>query len=97
MSIGWNENENGKWYQNADGTYFAGGMQEIDGSTYYFDENGYIQTGWISVGFDDYYFNDDGTYDPNTHKPRIALTFDDGPGEYTDELLDCLEAKIERF
>ena len=27
MSIGWNENENGKWYQNADGTYFAGGMQ----------------------------------------------------------------------
>lgn len=92
MSIGWNENENGKWYQNADGTYFAGGMQEIDGSTYYFDENGYIQTGWISVGFDDYYFNDNGTYDPNTHKPRIALTFDDGPGEYTDELLDCLEA-----
>ena len=92
MSIGWNENENGKWYQNADGTYFAGGMQEIDGSTYYFDENGYIQTGWVSVGFDDYYFNDDGTYDPNTHKPRIALTFDDGPGEYTDELLDCLEA-----
>ena len=91
MSIGWNENENGKWYQNADGTYFAGGMQEIDGSTYYFDENGYIQTGWISVRFDDYYFNDDGTYDPNTHKPRIALTFDDGPGQYTDKLLDCLE------
>ena len=27
--------------------------------------------------------------DPN--KPMIALTFDDGPGEYTDELLDCLE------
>ena len=91
MSIGWNENANGKWYQNADGTYYAGGMQEIDGSKYYFDENGYIQTGWVSVGFDDYYFNDDGTYDPNTHKPRIALTFDDGPGEYTDELLDCLE------
>lgn len=91
MTIGWNENENGKWYQNADGTYYAGGMQEIDGSKYYFDENGYIQTGWVSVGFDDYYFNDDGTYDPNTHKPRIALTFDDGPGEYTDELLDCLE------
>ena len=91
LSIGWNENEKGKWYQNADGTYYANGMQEIDGSKYYFDENGYIQTGWVSVGFDDYYFNDDGTYDPNTHKPRIALTFDDGPGEYTDELLDCLE------
>ena len=91
LTAGWHDDENGKWYQNADGTYFAGGMQEIDGSTYYFDDNGYIKTGWGEVGFDDYYFNDDGTYDPSQHKTRIALTFDDGPGEYTDELLDCLE------
>ena len=91
LTAGWHDDENGKWYQNADGTYFAGGMQEIDGSTYYFDDNGYIKTGWVEVGFDDYYFNDDGTYDPSQHKTRIALTFDDGPGEYTDELLDCLE------
>ena len=91
LTTGWHDDENGKWYQNADGTYFAGGMQEIDGSTYYFDDNGYIKTGWVEVGFDDYYFNDDGTYDPSQHKTRIAFTFDDGPGEYTDELLDCLE------
>ena len=91
LTTGWHDDENGKWYQNADGTYFAGGMQEIDGSTYSFDDNGYIKTGWVEVGFDDYYFNDDGTYDPSQHKTRIALTFDDGPGEYTDELLDCLE------
>ena len=91
LKAGWHDDENGKWYQNADGTYFAGGMQEIDGSTYYFDDNGYIKTGWVEVGFDDYYFNDDGTYDPSQHKTRIAFTFDDGPGEYTDELLDCLE------
>lgn len=91
LTAGWHDDENGKWYQNADGTYFAGGMQEIDGSTYYFDDNGYIKTGWVEVGFDDYYFSDDGTYDPSQHKTRIAFTFDDGPGEYTDELLDCLE------
>lgn len=91
LTAGWHDDKNGKWYQNADGTYFAGGMQEIDGSTYYFDDNGYIKTGWVEVGFDDYYFNDDGTYDPSQHKTRIAFTFDDGPGEYTDELLDCLE------
>ena len=91
LTAGWHDDENGKWYQNADGTYFAGGMQEIDGSTYYFDDNGYIKTGWVEVGFDDYYFNDDGTYDPSQHKTRIAFTFDDGPGEYTDQLLDCLE------
>lgn len=91
LTAGWHEDENGKWYQNADGTYYAGGLQEIDGSTYYFSDTGYAQTGWVSVGFDDYYFNDDGTYDPSQHKTRIAFTFDDGPGEYTDELLDCLE------
>ena len=91
LTAGWHDDENGKWYQNADGTYFAGVMQEIDGSTYYFDDNGYIKTGWVEVGFDDYYFNDDGTYDPSQHKTRSAFTFDDGPGEYTDELLDCLE------
>ena len=91
LTAGWHEDESGKWYQNADGTYYAGGLQDIDGSTYYFSDNGYAQTGWVSVGFDDYYFNDDGTYDPSQHKTRIAFTFDDGPGEYTDELLDCLE------
>lgn len=91
LTVGWHDDENGRWYQNADGTYYAGGMQDIGGSTYYFNDNGYTQTGWVSVGFDDYYFKDDGTYDPTTHKPRIALTFDDGPGEYTDKLLDCLE------
>ena len=28
---------------------------------------------------------------PVEEPPRIALTFDDGPGQYTEELLDCLE------
>ena len=92
LTAGWHEDENGKWYQNTDGTYYAGGLQTIDNVTYSFDDNGYIQTGWVTKGFDDYYFNDDGSYDPTKHKPRLALTFDDGPGEYTDELLDCLEA-----
>ena len=80
------------WYQNADGTYFANGFQDIDGVTYSFDENGYIQTGWVTKGVKDYYFNDDGSYDPSQVRPMLALTFDDGPGQYTDELLDCLEA-----
>lgn len=91
MTAGWHEDENGRWYQNYDRTYYAGGLQEIDGKTYSFDDNGYIQTGWVSDGFNDLYFNDDGTYNAEKHKPRIALTFDDGPGQYTDQLLDCLE------
>ena len=91
MTAGWHEDANGKWYQNADGTYFSNGFQDIDGVTYSFDENGYIQTGWVSKGVKDYYFNEDGSYDPSQVRPMLALTFDDGPGEYTDELLDCLE------
>ena len=91
VTAGWHEDANGKWYQNADGTYYANGFQDIDGTTYSFDENGYMQTGWITRGVNDYYFNEDGSYDPSQKRPMLALTFDDGPGEYTDELLDCLE------
>ena len=91
MTAGWHEDTNGKWYQNADGTYFANGFQDIDGVTYSFDENGYIQTGWVTKGVKDYYFNDDGSYDPSQVRPMLALTFDDGPGQYTDELLDYLK------
>ena len=91
LTVGWHEDTNGKWYQNADGTYFANGFQDIDGVTYSFDENGYMQTGWVTKGVKDYFFKEDGSYDPTQVRPMLALTFDDGPGEYTDELLDCLE------
>lgn len=91
MTPGWHESEEGRWYQNADGTYYAGGFQEIDGVKYSFDENGYMQTGWVTKGVNDYYFNENGAYDSSQKKPMLALTFDDGPGQYTDALLDCLE------
>ena len=90
LTPGWHEDENGRWYQNADGTYYSSGFQEIDGVLYSFDENGYMQTGWVSKGVKDFYFNEDGSYNPDKVKPRIALTFDDGPGQYTDKLLDCV-------
>lgn len=92
LTPGWHENEEGRWYQNADGTYYAGGFQEISGVEYSFDSNGYIQTGWVTKGVNDYYFNEDGSYNPDMKRPMLALTFDDGPGQYTDALLDCLEA-----
>ena len=38
MTVGWQEDEGGRWYQNADGTFYANGMAEIDGNTYAFDE-----------------------------------------------------------
>ena len=53
VAPGWHEDENGKWYQNADGTYYAGGLQDISGTKYCFNDNGYVQTGWVSKGIKD--------------------------------------------
>ena len=91
LTAGWHEDDNGRWYQNADGTYYADGFAEIDGVKYAFNSNGYMQTGWVTKGVNDYYFNEDGSYNSEKKRPLIALTFDDGPGQYTDKLLDCLE------
>ena len=89
-SIGWHQDENGWWYQNRDGSYYQDGWQEVNGSTYYVNSNGYILTGWQTIDDKDCYFDEDGKYDETKQRPMIALTFDDGPGEYTEELLNCL-------
>lgn len=91
MTPGWHEDSTGKWYQNPDGTYYVNGFADIDGTTYSFDKKGYMQIGWVEKGVKDYYFNEDGSYDPSKKRPMIALTFDDGPGEYTETLLDTVE------
>lgn len=91
MTPGWHEDSTGKWYQNPDGTYYVNGFADIDGTTYSFDKKGYMQTGWVEKGVKDYYFNEEGSYDPSKKRPMIALTFDDGPGEYTETLLDTVE------
>lgn len=89
-SIGWHQDENGWWYQNRDGSYYQEGWQEVNGSTYYFNSNGYILTGWQTIDDKDCYFDEEGKYDETKQRPMIALTFDDGPGEYTEELINCL-------
>lgn len=89
-SIGWHQDENGWWYQNRDGSYYQDGWQEVNGSTYYFNSNGYFLTGWQTIDDKDCYFDEEGKYDETKQRPMIALTFDDGPGEYTEELINCL-------
>lgn len=89
---GWQQDESGWWYRDTDGSFYQNGWKEIEGSRYYFDENGYIITGWLELDGKDYFFDDSGRYDETKKRPMVALTFDDGPGEYTQELLDCLTA-----
>ena len=45
-SNNWRQNSTGWWYEYDDGSY-AIGWAKIDGSWYYFDQNGYMQTGWL--------------------------------------------------
>ena len=89
---GWQVDDTGWWYANDDGTYFTNGWQEIDGQEYYFNAEGYMQTGWAVVGNKGCYFSEEGIYEPDKESKMVALTFDDGPGDHTDELLDILKA-----
>lgn len=88
---GWQSDSKGIWYKNTDGTFCKKGWHVIDGDRYYFGENGYVKTGWHVIDGKDCYFNESGKYDSEKIRPMIALTFDDGPGQYTEELLQCLE------
>ena len=91
----WKKKDGGKCYLNPNGTMAVGWM-EFDDELYCFGEDGLMLTGNHQVGSSKCKFADDGKLvsreskiDPD--KPMMALTFDDGPGERTGELLDVLE------
>ena len=60
----WQQNRwvnNGKWsYRYGDGTYARNKFEVINGSTYYFDADGYMVTGWSIIESNWYYFNASG-------------------------------------
>ena len=92
----WADGDNARYYLGENGAALTG-WQDLDGSTYYFDANGKMATGDIYLGLTRCSFDENGKLisktesqiDPN--KPAIALTFDDGPGPRTMELLAQLE------
>lgn len=93
------KNKVGEWdgdkFKRWDGTYVKLDFVESKGEIYYFDKEGNKVTGTQQIGFAKCEFDENGklvskesSIDPN--KPMMALTFDDGPGERTEELLDVL-------
>lgn len=42
----WKQDDHGRWYEREDGSYPKGAWEEIDGSWYRFNDQGYMQTGW---------------------------------------------------
>ena len=53
----WKKNSNGWWYDRGDGSYPAGTFETIKGTTYYFNESGYMLTGWQKISGEWYYFS----------------------------------------
>ena len=46
----WLKSSNGRWwYKHGDGSYTRNNFEVIDGDTYYFDDHGYMVTGWKEV------------------------------------------------
>lgn len=93
-----------KWKDQDDDRYYLGkngaavtGWQKIKKETYYFTSDAKMATGDIHVGLVRCSFDEDGKLlskkkaevDPD--EPMVALTFDDGPGKRTGEILDALE------
>ena len=91
VKAGLYEDKKGTKYQESDGSFCKNDWREVDGAKYYFDKNGYMTTGWLELDGKEYFFDENGKYDSTKHRPMVALTFDDGPGRFTDKLLDCLE------
>lgn len=92
---GWKKEKDATYYLQEDGTILTGWLAYED-EKYYFDADGKMVTGKQQIGSKKCEFAKDGklesmedSLDPN--KPMVALTFDDGPGKRTEELLDVLE------
>jgi len=55
----WIQAKDGRWwYQHTDGQYMTNGWERINGKWYRFDEEGWMQTGWVQdkLNFDPYYW-----------------------------------------
>lgn len=90
---GWQCDENGWWYACDDLTCYINGWIEIQNKRYHINSRGYMDTGWTAIGGKGYFFEADGTCNENADNSKLlALTFDDGPCKYTNELLDTLKS-----
>ena len=95
MTVGWYKENGHTYYLDDDGKMHTGWYEEND-KKYYFASTGEMVVGELKVGISVYTFDENGVMvsekkeiDPT--KPMIALTFDDGPGEKTMDLLNALE------
>ena len=95
MQTGWMKDGKEKYYF-ADNGIMSVGWQTIEEAKYYFDKDGKMLTGEQKIGTKECVFAADGKLESmeggvDPEQPMIALTFDDGPGPRTEELLKVLK------
>ncbi len=89
---GWQSNTYGLWYSPDGQVCYYNGWQDIEGQTYHFDAEGYMDRGWKLIGGQSCYFDSHGVYVPGQDNSKLlAFTFDDGPSEGTDQILAMCE------
>lgn len=95
----WIKTKGKYYYVNAEGRKLKSCWVTLGDKKYYLRADGARVTGKLYLNGKGYYFDKNGVYNENVevkmevdpNKKMVALTFDDGPGAYTDRLLDCLE------
>jgi peptidoglycan/xylan/chitin deacetylase (PgdA/CDA1 family) len=72
----------------------TGWITYADGSQSYAGDDGILVTGYQNLEYSDCEFDDNGILTSKVQKfdKLVALTYDDGPSEYTPVILDALEA-----
>ena len=89
---GWHYTYKGMWYSMTPGLCYYNGWQEVDGSTYHFGAEGYRDVGWKRIGDQVCCFDNNGVYQPDASTEKmVAFTFDDGPSQGMDMLLELCE------
>ena len=56
----WIQSNGRWWYKHSDGSYTTNGWEQINGTQYYFDNEGWMKTGWIKESGNWYYLDDSG-------------------------------------
>lgn len=92
----WVQDDNNSYYLNESGAAVTGWMT-MDDSEYFFHQDGRMSTGKVQIGLAECVFDENGKLlsrgekrvDPS--RPMVALTFDDGPGSRTGDLLEALK------
>ena len=74
----WIRDDKGWWYRNRDGSWTINNWQNIRSAWYFFNEEGYMKTGWISWQGKDYYCDQSGAMLYNTTTPDGIWLNEDG-------------------